>query len=267
MELSSGSTAIGAACDCIFSQSSFCSSDSESKKCRLATTCSLLPRQTGPPAQSGAERVSLQGCTRLWAALWVDPRAGRAEHLLAASVPLGLAGSGPLQASGGGAAAASGKLANCHGSPFPRKTEAPERCHWARWCPKPRLEAQQIGRAASGPARPGRACDGESEAIEVEPCLLFRIFVLEGFICFGGPRIFFRRPVPTPKLRPKVGLAGEGFFPLARCRSSGPLGALLSSPALGVRLPTALQMLQVLPGALRCITRTPRAPRPRGYTA
>ena len=31
-----------------------------------------------------------------------------------------------------------------------------------------------------------------------------------------------------------------------RSRSSGPLGALLSSPALDVRLPTALQVLQVL---------------------
>jgi hypothetical protein len=35
-------------------------------------------------------------------------------------------------------------------------------------------------------------------------------------------------------------------LPVARSRSSGPLGALLSSPALDVRLMTALQVLQVL---------------------
>ena len=34
-------------------------------------------------------------------------------------------------------------------------------------------------------------------------------------------------------------------MPAARPRASGPLGALLSSPALDVRLPTALQVLQV----------------------
>jgi len=33
-------------------------------------------------------------------------------------------------------------------------------------------------------------------------------------------------------------------LPVTRYRSSGPLGALLSSPALDVRLPTALQVLQ-----------------------
>ena len=33
--------------------------------------------------------------------------------------------------------------------------------------------------------------------------------------------------------------------PTIKCRSSGPLGALLSSPALDVRLLTALQVLQV----------------------
>ena len=32
--------------------------------------------------------------------------------------------------------------------------------------------------------------------------------------------------------------------PTIKCRSSGPLGALLSSPALDVRLLTALQVLQ-----------------------
>jgi len=35
---------------------------------------------------------------------------------------------------------------------------------------------------------------------------------------------------------------------LADHPGSGPLGALLSSPALDVRLPTALQVLQVPPG-------------------
>ena len=38
----------------------------------------------------------------------------------------------------------------------------------------------------------------------------------------------------------------KNFSDTARSRSSGPLGALLSSPALDVRLPTALQVLQVL---------------------
>ena len=35
-------------------------------------------------------------------------------------------------------------------------------------------------------------------------------------------------------------------MPATRSRSSGPLGALLSSPTLDVRLPTALQVLQEL---------------------
>ena len=34
------------------------------------------------------------------------------------------------------------------------------------------------------------------------------------------------------------------LLPATRCQSSGPLGALLSSPALDVRLMTALQVLQ-----------------------
>ena len=34
--------------------------------------------------------------------------------------------------------------------------------------------------------------------------------------------------------------------PVTRCRASGQLGALLSSPVLGVRLMTALQVLQSL---------------------
>ena len=42
----------------------------------------------------------------------------------------------------------------------------------------------------------------------------------------------------------------KGYLAATRCRSSGPLGALLSSPALGVRLITALQVLQVLPPPL-----------------
>jgi len=40
-------------------------------------------------------------------------------------------------------------------------------------------------------------------------------------------------------------LCTVSLLPVARCQSSGPLGALLSSPALCVRLPTALQVLQV----------------------
>ena len=36
----------------------------------------------------------------------------------------------------------------------------------------------------------------------------------------------------------------RALLPATRHRSSGPLGALLSSPALDVRLPTALQVLQ-----------------------
>ena len=35
----------------------------------------------------------------------------------------------------------------------------------------------------------------------------------------------------------------QGLLPATRCQSSGPLGALLSSPALDVRLLTALQVL------------------------
>ena len=49
----------------------------------------------------------------------------------------------------------------------------------------------------------------------------------------------------------------RALLPATRCQSSGPLGALLSSPALGVRLPTALQVLQVraqLLGAMACET-------------
>ena len=38
----------------------------------------------------------------------------------------------------------------------------------------------------------------------------------------------------------------RALLPATRCQSSGPLGALLSSPALDVRLMTALQVLQVL---------------------
>ena len=53
---------------------------------------------------------------------------------------------------------------------------------------------------------------------------------------------------------PGSGIKGGVFFrpsisrallPATRCQSSGPLGALLSSPALDVRLMTALQVLQV----------------------
>ena len=46
-------------------------------------------------------------------------------------------------------------------------------------------------------------------------------------------------------LRPRTPGA-RALLPATRSRSSGPLGALLSSPALDVRLMTALQVLQVL---------------------
>ena len=46
-------------------------------------------------------------------------------------------------------------------------------------------------------------------------------------------------------LRPRTPGA-RALLPVTRSRSSGPLGALLSSPALDVRLLTALQVLQVL---------------------
>ena len=53
-----------------------------------------------------------------------------------------------------------------------------------------------------------------------------------------------------------------GALLVARSRASGPLGALLSSPALGVRLPTALHVLQVplLRAFRRLATARPRGP-------
>ena len=45
-------------------------------------------------------------------------------------------------------------------------------------------------------------------------------------------------------LRPRTPGA-RALLPATRCQSFGPLGALLSSPALDVRLLTALQVLQV----------------------
>ena len=45
-------------------------------------------------------------------------------------------------------------------------------------------------------------------------------------------------------LRPRTPWA-RALLPATRCRASGQLGALLSSPVLGVRLLTALQVLQV----------------------
>ena len=45
-------------------------------------------------------------------------------------------------------------------------------------------------------------------------------------------------------LRPRTPGA-RALLPATRCQSSGPLGALLSSPALDVRLIIALQVLQV----------------------
>ena len=44
-------------------------------------------------------------------------------------------------------------------------------------------------------------------------------------------------------LRPRTPGA-RALLPATRCRASGQLGALLSSPVLGVRLMTALQVLQ-----------------------
>ena len=53
-----------------------------------------------------------------------------------------------------------------------------------------------------------------------------------------------RRPVlwPCDRAPPR---ARKALLPATRYRSSGPLGALLSSPALDVRSMTALQVLQV----------------------
>jgi len=47
-------------------------------------------------------------------------------------------------------------------------------------------------------------------------------------------------------LRTRTPHRARALLPVTRSRSSGPLGALLSSPALDVRLITALQVLQVL---------------------
>ena len=55
--------------------------------------------------------------------------------------------------------------------------------------------------------------------------------------------MFTLRPFPYERALP---LGVRALQPVARSRSSGPLGALLSSPALDVRLITALQVLQVL---------------------
>ena len=62
-------------------------------------------------------------------------------------------------------------------------------------------------------------------------------------------------------LRPRTPGA-RALLPATRSRSSGPLGALLSSPAPHVRLITALQVLQVLTANLKALslrTRTPGA--------
>ena len=45
-------------------------------------------------------------------------------------------------------------------------------------------------------------------------------------------------------LRPRTPHRARALLPATRYQSSGPLGALLSSPALDVRLMTALQVLQ-----------------------
>ena len=51
----------------------------------------------------------------------------------------------------------------------------------------------------------------------------------------------------------------RALLPVARSRSSGPLGVLLSSPALDVRLMTALQVLQVLLGGKASVLARERA--------
>jgi len=80
------------------------------------------------------------------------------------------------------------------------------------------------------PSRGGVPLLGETRSAELtlgdlvgDPCLLYG-------------------PFPA-NAHPPLGV--RAFLPVARCRSSGPLGALLSSPALDVRLMTALQVLQV----------------------
>jgi len=47
-------------------------------------------------------------------------------------------------------------------------------------------------------------------------------------------------PIPCERAPPRA----RALLPATRPRASGPLGALLSSPALDARLPTALQVLQ-----------------------
>jgi len=52
--------------------------------------------------------------------------------------------------------------------------------------------------------------------------------------------VFTLRPFPCERAPPRA----RALLPATRCQSSGPLGVLLSSPALDVRLMTALQVLQ-----------------------
>ena len=65
-------------------------------------------------------------------------------------------------------------------------------------------------------------------------------------------------------LRPRTPHAprARALLPATRCRSSGPLGVLLSPPALDVRLPTPLQVLQVRYSGPRAPSRSPPACRP-----
>ena len=58
----------------------------------------------------------------------------------------------------------------------------------------------------------------------------------------GSDACLLYGPFPA-NAHPPLGV--RALLPVARYRSSGPLGALLSSPALDVRLITALQVLQV----------------------
>ena len=66
-----------------------------------------------------------------------------------------------------------------------------------------------------------------------------------------GPSPANAHPAPSRGVR--------ALLPVARSRSSGPLGGLLSPPALDVRLMTALQVLQVLLGGKASVLARERA--------
>ena len=61
----------------------------------------------------------------------------------------------------------------------------------------------------------------------------------------SAPRCEAADCTPSAPSAPSHGVGARALLPATRCQSSGPLGALLSSPALDVRLMTALQVLQV----------------------